>query len=193
MLHMIKENFIKSIGRLFRLLLLVLFFIFVLAALLYFVTGKIYFNFVLLFSVLFAMAISISFLEHKDFFRVGLAFRARDIVCGMIAFAGTAVFYAIFIVMESFINGKNLFPQYLDRITGNFSRSFLNVLLIPLTEEMLHRGYILGNCFQSLKCWQRSLLSAFIFSLTHWVYMPGTDMYYFLLVNVVSTFVLGFF
>jgi len=96
MLHMIKENFIKSIGRLFRLLLLVLFFIFVLAALLYFVTGKIYFNFVLLFSVLFAMAISISFLEHKDFFRVGLAFRARDIVCGMIAFAGTAVFCHIY-------------------------------------------------------------------------------------------------
>jgi len=163
------------------------------AGLLFIATEKVYINYALPVSVFAGIIVSLRFIEHKKPDKAGLAFRVKDLAYFLIGFAATAAFYSIAIAAESFVQGENLFPQYIVNIANGFGRSFLNVLFIPISEEMLCRGYILGNCFESMKRWQRSGIAALIFSLAHWGYVPGTGIYSYLLVNVISTFVIAIF
>ncbi|HOK43596.1 MAG TPA: hypothetical protein PLD49_08020 [Thermoclostridium caenicola] len=94
------------------------------------------------------IVVSLRFIEHQKLDKAGLVFRVKD----MIGVLSTAAFYAVVMGMESLIQG-NLFPRFISQIANGYERSLINVLLIPISEEMLCRGYILGNCFESLKRW----------------------------------------
>lgn len=99
------------------------------------------------------IVVSLRFIEHQKLDKAGLVFRVKDIIYCLIGVLSTAAFYAVVIRMESLIQGKDLFPRFISQIANGYERSLINVLLIPISEEMLCRGYILGNCFESLKRW----------------------------------------
>jgi len=188
---LMKKDIFMSVFRLLRLAFLTVCCGVVFVGLIFIVTGKFYINYALPVSTLAAIIISHCLIDSKKLKRAGFAFRTEDIIFCLVGFAATAVFYVVTTAIESLIYGENLFSQYITAITTGITRSPLSVLLVPITEEMLFRGYILSACFQSMKRWQRSVIAALLFSVAHWAYVPGTGFNAFLLVNVVSTFVIG--
>ncbi|MEW6624909.1 MAG: CPBP family intramembrane glutamic endopeptidase [Bacillota bacterium] len=66
-----------------------------------------------------------------------------------------------------------------------------SILVIPITEEMFFRGYVLNGTFEKLKFGQISLLSALMFSIPHWFFGGDYSMLIYILANIVGTFLFG--
>lgn len=188
---MIAQCFLKSIWKICRLILVVACVGILANAISLFIIGKIYFAPTIPISVFVGILISIRFIEHEPFSKTGIEFHIRDILYVLIGVITVVMFYSAATAMECFIQGENLFPLYVNRLISGLGRSVISVLLIPISEEMLWRGYVLGNTFDKLKHWQKNIISALIFSMLHWFYIPGTGLVAFFLINVVSTVMIG--
>ena len=138
--------------------------------------------------------ISLYVIEKRRFSDMGLNFRTKDIILLLSGIITCCIFYGVVIFAESLFQGFNSFSQYKDVLISCRERGFIGLIgvsVVPFTEELFYRGYILRNTFEKLKFSQISILAALLFSMPHWQYASGTPVMSFILINMMTTFLFG--
>lgn len=189
-----KSSVIYSIWSIIRLIIISLVFMGIINFIPLIITGKInsyLMNYSIALSILIGVVIDIKWIEKKSLSKVGLCFHVKDI-----AFFGGGILLAfllcgICVAVVSIFRGINIFPMAIKAILGS-NRGLSAYIVIPFAEEIFHRGYFMGNCFQRLPYWKRSVLSAFLFSLSHWMGSGYSSIFMFIFAMAISTFLFGF-
>lgn len=149
-------------------------------------------NYSIAISMFLSIIVDIKWIARKSLTQVGLSSRLKDIAyfaCGAIL---ALLVCGGFIGIVSILRADNLYPAALKAII-NPNRSLLAFVVIPLVEELFHRGYFMGNTFGRLSYWQRSVLSAFLFSLSHWSNSGYSSIFMFIFAMAITTFLFGLF
>lgn len=152
-------------------------------------TGKLI-DYLIASGFLFGTVIETRFIEKKKLHTVGLRTEKKDFV---FLFIGALIAFFLnvgFIVLLSIKNQTALFPAMYQKLLSN-NRLFLSFAAVPFVEELFYRGYLLNGLFKSLTYVQRSLLSAIVFSITHWSNGEGMSVIAFFFACVVSTILFG--
>lgn len=156
-------------------------------------TGKLsseLFNYSIAISLFLGVLIDIKWIEKKPLAEVGLCFRIKDL-----AFFGGGILLAVLIcgfclLVVSILRGENMYPLAIAAVLHS-KRGLLAFLVIPFSEEIFHRGYFLGHTFQKLSYWKRSVLSALLFSLSHWLGTGYSSFFMLIFAMGLSTFLFG--
>ncbi|MBE6062635.1 MAG: CPBP family intramembrane metalloprotease [Clostridium butyricum] len=135
--------------------------------------------------------ISLHVIEKHKLHDIGINFSPKEIMLLLAGILTSCIFYIIVILILPLLDSNYSFSEFANILMSSAKRGFIGVLVVPLTEELLYRGYILRNTFDKLKFYQINLLSALFFSIGHWQYVPGMPLISFLLINMLSTFLIG--
>lgn len=188
-----KNSFIYSIWGLFRLVLFALLFIVIINAFPFMIGGKLnseLFNYSIAIAIFLGVLVDIKRIEKKSLNCVGLCFRLKDI-----AFFAGGILLAILgcgviVGLVSIIRSENLYIAAVKAVI-NSERGLMAYIVIPFSEELFHRGYFMGHTFPRLSYRQRSVLSAFLFSLSHWLGSGYSSIFMFIVAAAVGTFLFG--
>lgn len=134
------------------------------------------------------MIINTIIVEKKKLSDSGLAFRKIDVIYFIIGIFIAIVLNVIIIGIISVKGGTNLFPQLFIKFSQS-GRNIFSFMGIPLTEELIYRGYILNNTFPKLKFIHRSILSSLLFSIPHWSNADNLSFEFFIFTFIFGTFV----
>lgn len=181
----------KSVWKIIRMLLMTMVVGTVLTGITWFITGKIAITYLIPFSIFISISISLYLIEKRELKDIGMNFRHKDMLFLAAGIVTSCVFFIIAISVSSLLVGTNRFLEYKDMIFNGAGRGLLGVLVIPLSEEMIYRGYILKDTFEKYKFYQISIIAALLFSMGHWPYVPGTPLVQYLLTSVIATFLFG--
>lgn len=190
---MIKKCIQESVLKIVRLLLINIIVGIVLIGGFFIATKKISITYLVPITMFISIFISIHFIEKRKLKDIGLNFRIKDILFLLSGILTSCTCYIILIAILSLITHQNTFHEYADIIIKGNARNIIGVLTIPLTEELFYRGYVLNDTFGKLKFFKISIISAMMFSIGHWQYVPGTPIINFILVNILSTLLIGLF
>lgn len=180
----------KSVFKIVRLLLINIIVAILLVGSVFIATKKIALTYIAPITMFISIFISLHVIEKRSFKDIGLNFRPKDILLLLAGMITSCTFYMIILLFSN----HNNFSEYINVLTSCASRGprgLIGVLVVPLTEELFFRGYILKNTFEDFKFYQISLISAALFSIGHWQYIPGTPIIMFLLINMAGTFLFG--
>ncbi|MCL1896798.1 MAG: lysostaphin resistance A-like protein [Clostridiales bacterium] len=165
--HKIDEYGDDSFWRIVRLLGIAALFVVIFSIVYFLFIGRInpgILSFTIAAGVALAVIISVKLVERKSMYAIGIGFRAVDLAfffCGVLIGAAWGI---VFVIVAALADEGFTAPDFI----GMLLSPELPVLLafpIPLAEELFFRGYALGNSFQQLKLWQRSLLVAGLFTI----------------------------
>ena len=149
-------------------------------------------NYSIVLGVVCGTLICVRVIEKKKLADSGFAFRKIDIIYFITGIFMVIILNTIIISIASFQAGTNLFPQLFDKVLQP-ERNIFTFMVIPLSEELIYRGYILNNTFPKLKFMHRSILSALLFSMTHWSNTDSLSFGLFIFTFIFCTFIFGLF
>jgi len=188
-----KNTAIYAIWSIFRLALLTILLIVIINAIPFLTGGKLnaeLFNYSIAIAIFFGVIIDIKWIEKKALSCVGLRFRFKDIAY----FAGGLLLAilgcGVIIGLVSIIRSENLYLAAVKSVI-NPERGLMAYVVIPFSEELFHRGYFMGHSFPRLSYLQRSVLSALLFSLSHWMGSGFSSVFMFIVSMAIGTFLFG--
>lgn len=188
-----KDSIIYSIWKIFRLLILSSIAVIVLNLIILIIFGKLsaaFTNYSIVLGVACGTLISIKLIEKKKLADISLSFRKVDIAYFISGIFAALVITITIIIASSIQHGTNLFPQLYIKLLQS-KRSVFTFMTIPLAEEIIYRSYILNNTFLKFKFLHRSIISAAIFSITHWSNPNNLSLIFFIFSFVFCTFIVG--
>jgi len=188
-----KNSVIYSIWSLFRLVIFTLLFIVIINVIPFMISGRLnseLLNYSIAIAIFLGVLVDIKWIEKKALDCVGLCFRCKDI-----AFFAGGILLAILgcgviVGLVSVIRCENLYLAAIESVV-NSERGLMAYVVIPFSEELFHRGYFMGHTFPRLSYRQRSVLSAFLFSLSHWLYSGYSSIFMFIVAMAIGTFLFG--
>lgn len=86
-----------------------------------------------------------------------------------LAALASILFFSAVVIFERFTSGRNLESLYRASASA-IGLALLSVLVSPLLEEILFRGFVLGELRERMSFLRADLLSAALFVLAHWPY-----------------------
>jgi membrane protease YdiL (CAAX protease family) len=149
-------------------------------------------NYSITIGVVCGILICVRIIEKKKLIDSGVAFRKIDIIYFITGAIAAIVLSIIVILIASIQAGENLYPQLLAQFLQS-RRNIFAFMVVPLTEELVYRGYILNNTFEKFKFIHRSIISALLFSIPHWSNADNLPFILFIFTFVFSTFIFGLF
>lgn len=188
-----KKDILSSVLKFLRLLAISVLFSILFYGLLFLLIGKQTgktIDYLIALGFLFGTVAETGFIEKKKLHTVGLRFDKKDFFYLNIGILIAVLINAVFIVLLSIKNQTVLFPAMSQKLLSN-NRLVLSFAAVPFVEELFYRGYFLNGLFKSLTYVQRSLLSAIVFSLTHWANGSNMSTITFLIACVFSTLFFG--
>lgn len=188
-----KNSMIYSIWSIVRFIMITILFMVIINVVPLVASGKLnsgLMNYSIAISLFLGAFVDIKWIEKKSVTEIGLCFRAKDILFFVVGILLAVSLCGAVIGMVSIVRGDNLFPVAVREVV-NPKRSLPAFLVIPFSEELIHRGYFMGHTFQRLTYWKRSLLSSFLFSLSHWLGSGYSSFFVFLFAMVIGTFLFG--
>ena len=79
----------------------------------------------------------------------------------------SALYFAATVVFETRVGGKNL-DALVAASPAAWLRALAFIFFSPISEEILFRGFVLGEFSERLKFWAANLITAVLFTLIHW-------------------------
>lgn len=149
-------------------------------------------NYSIVLGVVCGTLICVRVIEKKKLADSGFAFRKIDIIYFITGIFIAIALNGIIISIASVQVGTNLLPQLFIKFSQS-GRNIFSFMVIPLTEELIYRGYILNNTFPKLKFMQRSILSSLLFSMPHWNNADNLSFEIFIFTFIFCTFIFGLF
>lgn len=190
-----RDDIMYSIWKIFRLIILSSIAIIALNMIPFMIFGKLsagFINYSIALGVVCGTLICIRIIEKKKLIDSGLTFRKIDIIYFITGIFAAITLSIIIIIIASMQTGRNLYPQLFIQFSHS-GRNIFAFIAIPLTEELIYRGYILNNTFLKLKFVHRSIISALLFSIPHWSNADHIPFILFIFTFVFSTFIFGLF
>jgi membrane protease YdiL (CAAX protease family) len=130
------------------------------------------------------------YIDKKSFISLGLFINKRTlhqagfgIVLGLVAISGAILI--LYVLGGCEINGFSWHDISLTRVLGLVLASFVVMSIVGMTEELIMRGYIMGNLMEKVKPMSAILISSLLFMLMH-LLNPGIN-----LIAVTNIFLAG--
>jgi len=190
-----KDSIIYSVYKIIRLIVIISIIIIGMNIIPFILFGELassFINYSIVIGVVCGIVICVRVIEKKKLSDIGFTFRKIDIIYFITGIFMVLILNTIVISIASFEAGGNLFPQLFDKLL-QAKRNIFTFMVIPLSEELIYRGYILNNTFPKLKFMHRSIISALLFSMTHWTSSEGLSLGIFIFTFIFTTFVFGLF